>query len=169
MMPSWPKTGVLARVSCETNDSSMTSTLAFVLDSVRLKVPYTPSGRGWCLQLQALPHTRREYCLSLRSQPGSAEKAFVSLSLVACACACFVRPPCTPSPSQCPHLSTRVGGHRGRASVPEKWAVFPSPTQVAHPGGGGGGAGLWRFGWHFSLLGLRGSERRTLTLAGSPR
>ena len=62
-------------------------------------------------------------------QPQGNELSFAfSFSLAAGACVrvCLVRPPHAPSLRRCPQFSTLVRDHRGRACVPEKWAVLPS-------------------------------------------
>ena len=90
---------------------------------------------------------------------GLAELAF-SLSLAAGACVrvWYDHPaPQALSPSQCPQLSTFVRDRKGKS--------FCLSAQIQPKPPGLGGAGPWRFGWRFSQLGLRGSERRTL--AGS--
>ena len=83
---------------------------------------------------------------SVQPQGNKLSFAF-SLSLAAGAGVrvCLVRPPHAPSLRRCPQLSTLVGDHRGRACVPEKWAVLPSAQiqpklslgRQAHGGSGG--------------------------------
>ena len=127
---------------------------------------YTPiQVEGWCLELLALPpHAKGTMIESVQPQGNRLSFAF-SLSLAAAACVrvCLVRPPHAPSLRRCPQLSTVVRDHRGKSLCSREvgcLAKCPNPTQ-AHLGG----AGPWRFGWHLSLLRLRGPERGTL--AGS--
>ena len=121
-----------------------------------------------CLHPGTAPHARG--ILNESAQPkGDQLSVFFCLSPAAGACVrvWFGHPaPQALSPSQCPQLSTHVRDYRGKSFCSCEvgcLAKCPNPTQASQLGG----AGPWRFGWHFSLLGLRGSERRTL--AGSPR
>ena len=124
-----------------------------------------PSGPGWCLQLQALLHKPGEYCWRVcAANRGSAERAF-SLSLAAGACVrvSFGHP--APQALLRAQLSTRVRDHMGKSFCSCEvgcLAKCPNPTQAVQLGG----AGPWRFGWHFSLLGLRGLTLEAVAFRG---